>query len=165
MKLRIALIGVSHWHAPLYIDGLSRLGHKVIAISDENVELSVELNRTLNCTTYANYQDLVLNEKPDFAFAFGRHIDMPKIAEFLISEEIPFVRRKILCKAAPRLPARKLENRWLILIRVIPQEIKTRRKKIPKGISREVLTNLMFFLKINLTIQARLTARKTTSMR
>jgi len=82
MKLRIALIGVSHWHAPLYIDGLGRLGHKVIAISDENEELAAELNRNLNCTTYANYQDLVLSEKPDFAFAFGRHIDMPKKSLF-----------------------------------------------------------------------------------
>jgi len=94
MKLRIALIEASHWHAALYIDGLSRLGHKVIAVSDGNEELAVELSRNLNCTAYANYQELVLKEKPDFVFAFGRHIHMPKIAEFLISEEIPFVIEK-----------------------------------------------------------------------
>jgi predicted dehydrogenase len=66
----------------------------VIAVSDGNKKLAAELSRNLNCTAYADYQELVLREKPDIVFAFGRHIDMPKIAEFLINEEIPFVIEK-----------------------------------------------------------------------
>ena len=94
MRLRVALIGVSHWHVPLYINALSRLDHKVIAVSDANEELAAELSRNLNCKAYVDYRELVLKEKPDFVFAFGRHIDMPKIVEFLINKEIPFVIEK-----------------------------------------------------------------------
>lgn len=94
MKLRIGLIEASHWHVPLYIDGLNRFGYKVMAVSDRNEKLAIESGKKLNCRAYVSYQELVFKEKPDFVFAFGRHIDMPQIAEFLIKERIPFVIEK-----------------------------------------------------------------------
>lgn len=94
VKLRVALIEASHWHVPLYIGELDRLGHEIIALSDPDREFAKELASSLNCTSYVSYQELVLRERPDFVFAFGRHIDMPQIAEFLIKEKVPFVIEK-----------------------------------------------------------------------
>jgi predicted dehydrogenase len=94
VKLKIALAEASHWHVPLYVEGLNRLGHKLIALSDSNKKLAIELGRNLNCTAYGSYEELVVKEKPDFVFAFGKHADMPQIGEFLIKEKIPFVIEK-----------------------------------------------------------------------
>jgi len=94
MKLRIALLEASHWHVPLYIKALKSLDHKVTAISDADEKVAAELANSLNCTAYTSYRELIFKEKPDFVFAFGKHADMPEIAEFLLRGKVPFVIEK-----------------------------------------------------------------------
>jgi predicted dehydrogenase len=46
------------------------------------------------CRFYESYEDLLQKETIDFAFAFGRHAEMPRIAEMLIERRIPFALEK-----------------------------------------------------------------------
>jgi len=93
--MRIAFIGASHWHLPLYLDPALMLpGVTVAGISDPDVAVTAKLALELKCEGDADYRALCRRIKPDFVFALGRHIDMPGEAEFLINEGIPFAIEK-----------------------------------------------------------------------
>ncbi len=89
--MNIAIIGVSHWHAPLYYQPAARLaGVRITAVSDPNLSTARRVGDDLEAKVFGDYRDLLSEARPDFVFAFGRHCDMPEIARTLIGEEIPF---------------------------------------------------------------------------
>ena len=92
--MRIALIEVGHWHASMYIDRLKELGADVVAVSDRNREVATRVGRELNCKSYTDFSRLIEEERPDFVFAFGVHVEMPSIARLLINNKIPFAMEK-----------------------------------------------------------------------
>jgi predicted dehydrogenase len=93
--MRIAFIGVSHWHAPMYYQPAARLaGIHVVAVSDPNALIAERVGRELEATPFADYRDLIADARPDFVFAFGRHCDMPDTASALIEEGVPFLLEK-----------------------------------------------------------------------
>ncbi|MFH1478048.1 MAG: Gfo/Idh/MocA family oxidoreductase [Verrucomicrobiota bacterium] len=89
-KLRIGLIECGHWHCGGYIGGLREAGENIVAVSDRNPGISKKVADTLGCRNYSDYRKLIEMEKPDFVFAFGRHVEMPSIAGALIDAKIPF---------------------------------------------------------------------------
>jgi predicted dehydrogenase len=93
--VRVGFIGVSHWHAPIYYRPTARLaGVRIVAVSDEQEALATQVGSALGAKPYRDYRDLVLESRPDFVFAFGRHCDMAAIARFLIEESVPFMIEK-----------------------------------------------------------------------
>jgi predicted dehydrogenase len=95
MAMRIAIIGVSHWHAPLYYRPAARLaGVRIVGVSDPNLSLAETVGRELEAKAFADYRELISDTRPDFVFAFGRHCDMPAIASTLIDEGVPFLLEK-----------------------------------------------------------------------
>jgi predicted dehydrogenase len=93
--MRIAFVGVSHWHAPLYYRPAARLaGVRIVGVSDQNLPLAETVGRELEARAFADYHDLLADTRPDYVFAFGRHCDMPEIASALIDERIPFLLEK-----------------------------------------------------------------------
>lgn len=92
--MKIAMIEVSHWHAPIYVRGLRRLNADVVAVSDRNKEIARKTAEELDCRCYTDYTLLTQKENPDFVFAFGRHREMPRIAEYLIKKNLPFAMEK-----------------------------------------------------------------------
>jgi predicted dehydrogenase len=76
--MKIALLEASHWHTPLYLEALE--GRDVAA--------------RFGCPCYASYEELLEKETIDFAFAFGRHAEMPRIGELLVERRIPFALEK-----------------------------------------------------------------------
>lgn len=88
MKLKIALLGVSHWHVPLYLPGLPE--DSVVAVSDENEGIANKLAGKLNCPSYRDYRRMINETKPDFVFAFAPHYLMKEVAEYLIEKNIAF---------------------------------------------------------------------------
>lgn len=92
--MKVGLIEVSHWHAGMYIDTLLKLGEDIVAISDKNEELVKKLSNVIGCKYYTDYIEMINREELDFVFSFGRHIDMPKIINSLIEEDIPFLTEK-----------------------------------------------------------------------
>ena len=93
--MKVAFIGASHWHLPLYLDpALAVPGLALAGVSDPDPAKAEALGRRLGCPADHDYRDLCRRERPDFVFALGRHADMAAQAEFLIAEGIPFALEK-----------------------------------------------------------------------
>jgi predicted dehydrogenase len=93
--MRIAFIGVSHWHAPMYYRPAARLaGVQIVAVSDPDPATAARAGRDLEARAFADYRDLLTEARPDLVFAFGRHCDMPEIATTLIDQGIPVLLEK-----------------------------------------------------------------------
>ena len=91
-ELRIAFLGVSHWHVPLYFPGLPE--NSVVAVSDASPEIAQRFAGQLNCPCYTDWRKLLDEVKPDFVFAFARHCDMKEMALELIARGLPFTMEK-----------------------------------------------------------------------
>ena len=93
--MRVALIGVSHWHTPFYLDPLLTMaGMSVVGVSDADVSRAEESAAKARCPAFGDYREMCARLKPDFAFALGWHCDMAEEARFLIGERIPFAMEK-----------------------------------------------------------------------
>ena len=87
-KLKIALLGVSHWHVPLYLPGLP--DNSVVAVSDNSDSIAKNFASKYDCPAYVDYRQMIVDTKPDFVFAFAQHHQMKEVAEYLLKENIPF---------------------------------------------------------------------------
>jgi predicted dehydrogenase/sugar phosphate isomerase/epimerase len=92
--MRVAIIEASHWHAPLYLDALESADVQVVAVSDGEQARGRDIAARFGSRIYESYEELLQKETIDFAFAFGRHAEMPRIAEMLIERRIPFALEK-----------------------------------------------------------------------
>ena len=92
--MRIVLLEVSHWHAPLYFDALEAAGGTVVAVSDRNQERGGQVARRFGARLYEDWRDLLAKEPVDFAIAFGRHREMLSIGEALVERSLPFILEK-----------------------------------------------------------------------
>jgi predicted dehydrogenase len=84
------VLEAEHWHAPLCFAALQALGHSVAGVSSTRPEVRDRLTRQLGCPALDDYRALVQETRPDFAVAFGRPLDRPAIAAFLLDEGVPF---------------------------------------------------------------------------
>ena len=93
--MRVAFIGASHWHLPLYLEpALALPGLTLAGMADPDPVRAAALGARYSCAFDRDFRALCRREKPDFVFALGRHADMPDQAEFLIAEGIPFALEK-----------------------------------------------------------------------
>ena len=93
--MKLAFIGASHWHLPLYLDpALEVPGAQVVGISDPDPGFVASLSERLGCVGDIDFRMLCRKTKPDFVFALGRHCDMVEQTRFLIEEGIPFALEK-----------------------------------------------------------------------
>ena len=90
--MKIALLGVSHWHLPLYLPGLP--DGSVVGISDDNEEIASRFAAPYACQYFTDYRQMLRTVKPDFVFAFAPHNQMHEVASYLINEKIPFTIEK-----------------------------------------------------------------------
>lgn len=93
--MKIAFIGASHWHLPLYLDPVSRMpGVTIAGVSDPDAKVVADLSAKLQCAGDTDFRELCARVKPDLVIALGRHCDMAGQARFLIAEKIPFALEK-----------------------------------------------------------------------
>ena len=93
--MRIALIGVSHWHTPFYLDPLLTMPDvSVIGVSDPDATRAEERANKARCPAFTDYREMCSRLNPDFVFALGRHCDMADEARLLIELRIPFAMEK-----------------------------------------------------------------------
>jgi predicted dehydrogenase len=92
--MRIAIIESTHWHTPLYLDSLEAPGLKVVGVTDSVRKTGPALAKRYGCPVYQDCDELLDAQSVDFAFVFGRHIDMPILAGKLIERGIPFAIEK-----------------------------------------------------------------------
>lgn len=91
-ELKLALIGVSHWHVPLYLMELPQ--GVVIAVSDPDEKIAADFAERLQCSCYTDWRELLEREKPDFVFAFAPHVQMKEMALELVARKMPFAMEK-----------------------------------------------------------------------
>lgn len=94
VKMRVILLEVSHWHFPLYQKALQQADIEVVGVSDAQPDFRDRIAAYFGCPGFADYRQLLDVEDVDFAFVFGRHIDMPEIAGALIERGVPFALEK-----------------------------------------------------------------------
>lgn len=92
--MKVALLEASHWHVPLYLDALEANGIEVVAVSDAGQVKGGAIAARFGSTLYTSTNELLDREKVDFAFVFGRHSEMPTLAEAVIARKIPFALEK-----------------------------------------------------------------------
>jgi predicted dehydrogenase len=94
-KMRVVLIGVSHWHTPFFLDPCLGLPDvTIVGVSDPDLLRTEPAAAKAGCKAYADYREMCDTLKPDFAFALARHSDMAELARFLIDQRIPFAMEK-----------------------------------------------------------------------
>ena len=92
--MKVALLEASHWHVPLYLDALEAPGIEVVAVSDAEHVKGEAIAARFGSTLYSSAYELLEREEVDFAFVFGRHSEMPKLAEAVTARRIPFALEK-----------------------------------------------------------------------
>ena len=88
--MKIALLEISHWHFPLYIEDLLASGVDIVALSDKNEEIRKQYGYKFNSRAYSDWRQLLADNEVDAVFAFGEHHEMLEIGITLINKGIPF---------------------------------------------------------------------------
>ncbi len=99
MSIRVAAIGVSHWHAlndAAYLRHLVAMADvELVGIQDSDAGIvgrrAAEVG---NPPTFTDYRDMLARLHPDFVIALGRHRQMAAIADDLIDAGYPFLMEK-----------------------------------------------------------------------
>ena len=90
IAMKIALLEISHWHFPLYIEDLLTSGVDIIALSDKNEKIRNQYGHKFNCSVYSDWRQLLIDNELDAVFAFGEHHEMLEIGISPINIGIPF---------------------------------------------------------------------------
>ena len=92
---KVAIVESTHWHAPLYYSALQeRSDITVVGVSDSAQITGKDVSQKFGCKAYESTLEMLDIEQPDFAFVFGRHVDMPELATALIDRGVPFAIEK-----------------------------------------------------------------------
>ena len=109
MPIRVAAIGVTHWHSlydNAYLPQLLPMDDvQIVALHDEDASIAAHRVGELggDITSYTDYHQMLDQEKPDFVVGLGRHDQMAKIAHALLDRRIPFIMEKPMSHNAREL--------------------------------------------------------------
>jgi predicted dehydrogenase len=97
--MRVAFIGVSHWHTQFYFEPiLGALGRdndiEIVGVSDPSEYFADRWASMADVRAFSDFRRMCETVQPDLVFALGRHSEMAEIAEYLIDVGIPFAMEK-----------------------------------------------------------------------
>jgi predicted dehydrogenase len=97
--VRIAAIGVGHWHSlydAAYLKTLVRMHDvRLVAVQDPDAAMAASRATELgDPARYLDYREMLSAERPDFIIVLGRHSDMAATAHYLLDEGYPFLIEK-----------------------------------------------------------------------
>jgi predicted dehydrogenase len=87
------VLGASHWHAPLYRDGLARR-FRVTTVQDADLEAARRFAAPLSASVTESVVDAVGGADIDVAFVLSPHHQMLAVAQLLVDRRIPFAIEK-----------------------------------------------------------------------
>src|SRR3984893_8350789 len=99
MTIRVAAIGVSHWHAlfdAAYLRHLMTMPDvDLVAVQDSDAGIVAKRAAEVgNPPTFTDYGKMLATSRPDFVIALGRHRQMAAIAHDLLDAGLPFLMEK-----------------------------------------------------------------------
>lgn len=86
--MRVAVLEVGRWHAPLACAGLERADCEVTAVSAREPGAAAPWVARFGCRVYPTPTALLDAERVEFAFVFGIHREMPATARLLIERGV-----------------------------------------------------------------------------
>src|SRR5262245_20623730 len=97
--MRVAAIGVSHWHSlydSAYLVHLAGIPDtELVAIQDESASITAKRAAALgNPAVYTDYRKMLAETRPDFVIALGRPSHMAETAHHLLDQGYPFLMEK-----------------------------------------------------------------------
>ncbi|WP_026234512.1 Gfo/Idh/MocA family protein [Calidithermus timidus] len=94
--MRVALIGVSHWHAPMHAQGFARAGAEVVGVSDPDPKAAEALAEQIGVRAFTDHRELLRFTRPEFAVVMGTPLQMPRYAMDVLKANLPFAVEKPL---------------------------------------------------------------------
>lgn len=92
--LRIAIVGASHWHVPMYLPGIKDPGARIVAVWDDDPNAAHALAEKHGATVFDNAAEIADPDRIDLAFVFGRPAAMARLARPFIERAIPISMEK-----------------------------------------------------------------------
>lgn len=99
MPVRVAAIGVSHWHSlydAAYLRHLAGMPDvQLVGLQDPSATVAAKRAAALdNPAIFTDYREMLAATRPDFVIALGRHSSMAEIAHYLLDHGYPFLMEK-----------------------------------------------------------------------
>ena len=99
MPIRVAAIGVGHWHSlydAAYLKTLAGMPEaKLVGVQDADAGMATQRAAQLgDPPAFVDYRDMLDRTRPDFVIVLGRHSEMAGVAHYLIDQGCPFLIEK-----------------------------------------------------------------------
>ena len=99
MSIRVAAIGVGHWHSlydSAYLRHLAGMPDmQLVALHDPSAPIAGQRAAALGGpAVYTDYRRMLTEIRPDFVIALGRHSSMAETALYLLDQGYPFLMEK-----------------------------------------------------------------------
>ncbi len=117
--VKVAFIGLNHWHSAFYMDGFRQMGYPIAAVADPDPEMVTFRAAAGHCDApqYTDYEKMLEEVQPDLIFAHAPHDEMVDLADWLVERDLPFHMEKPmglkwerLAKVAEKANAKGLWN-------------------------------------------------------
>lgn len=92
--MRIAVIGVGHWHAPMHLDAVARAGAQLVGVCDDDAELAAAVGRQRSAHAWSDPSTMLDASAPELVVAMGRPERVLEVAGALVERGIPCVVEK-----------------------------------------------------------------------
>jgi predicted dehydrogenase len=98
-RIRVAAIGVSHWHSlydSAYLRHLADMPDMaLVGVHDTSADVAATRAAALGePPVFTDYREMLARTRPDFVIALGRHRSMAEIAHYLLDHRHPFLMEK-----------------------------------------------------------------------
>ena len=109
MTVRVAAIGVCHWHSiydSAYLRHLAAMEDvEIVGVHDDESDIAAHRVAEIgdDIPTFTCYADMLDEVSPDFVLALGRHDTMAQTAHDLLDRSIPFIMEKPMSFSARQL--------------------------------------------------------------
>ncbi len=99
MPIRIAAIGVGHWHSlydAAYLKTLAGMPEvRLVGVQDPEAAMAAQRAAQVGGPpAFTDKREMLAKTRPDFVLALGRHSEMAGIAHYLLDEGYPFLMEK-----------------------------------------------------------------------
>jgi len=94
--LRVAVVGVGHWHAARYLESLRVLGERIIAVWDPDVAVAARAATAFGAETRPELPDLLRRVRPDVIVGMGVHSTMPALIAAMLESPAALILEKPL---------------------------------------------------------------------
>lgn len=150
--MKIAFLGVGHWHASMYVHAARAMGLEIAGVHDDDPEIARRKSGQWGVPAETDPTGLLDRARPDFAVSLGSHRRMPELLALLIERRIPFLTEKpagtssqVVRQLARRCAERGLFNAVAFCFRWHPALLALRELLVAGRLGRVARIGLQYF--------------------